>query len=103
MKSASKKSLKPSHKPSFSKEDKFYSSLDRSSFGAPRECFNNVVGPNKFNYMPFKASDPGPGKYGTGGHPFKEVGKKSQKYSMVSRKDYCYNRDRTHSKYSPFD
>ena len=95
--SSSKKSIK--NKPSFSKEDKFYSSLDRASFGAPRECFSNVVGPNNFNYLPFKASEPGPGKYGTGAHPFKELGKQKQnKYSMVSRKEYCYQRDNNHSK-----
>lgn len=81
------------------KEDKFYSSADRSSFGAPRECFRNVVGPNKFNYMPFKPSEPGPGKYGTGGNPFIEVGS-SAKYSMVARKEFLYDRDKDHSKYN---
>jgi hypothetical protein len=35
--------------------------LDAASFGAPRESFYNVVGPNKFNYLPKKASDAGPG------------------------------------------
>ena len=35
----------------------------------------------------------------TGAHPFKELGKQKQnKYSMVSRKDYCYQRDNNHSK-----
>ena len=73
---SSRKSLKPTyHKSTFSKEDKFYSSLDRASFGAPRECFNNVVGPNKFNYMPFKPSEPGPGNNGGGLNPYKEIGK----------------------------
>ncbi len=62
---------------SYSRGDQFYSSIDRASFGAPRECFNNVVGPNNFNYKPFKASDPGPGKYGTGSNPFLDVMNKS--------------------------
>ena len=35
--------------------------LDVSSFGAPRESFYNVVGPNKFNYLPKKACDAAPG------------------------------------------
>lgn len=74
---------------------------DRVSFGAPRECFNNVVGPNNFNYLPFKASMPGPGKYGTGGNPFREIGGnqvKAHRYSMASRKKFCHQRDEKHSK-----
>jgi len=35
--------------------------LDAASFGAPRESFYNVVGPNKFNYLPKKPCDAGPG------------------------------------------
>jgi hypothetical protein len=34
---------------------------DLASFGAPRESFYNVVGPAKFNYLPKKPSDAGPG------------------------------------------
>lgn len=100
--SSSKRNLQGKLNPNPSKEDKFYSSLDRSSFGAPRECFSNVVGPNKYNYVPFKPSEPGPGMYGTGGNPFKEIGKASSKYSMVSRKDFSYNRDKDHSKLTYF-
>jgi hypothetical protein len=35
--------------------------MDVASFGAPRESFYNVVGPNKFNYLPKKAYEAGPG------------------------------------------
>lgn len=74
---------------------------DRVSFGAPRECFSNVVGPNNFNYLPFKAHLPGPGKYGTGGNPFRELGSsqvKAHRYSMASRAKFCHQRDSKHSK-----
>lgn len=75
--------------------------MDRISFGAPRECFKNVVGPNNFNYVPFKASEPGPGRYGTGGNPFRELGSqqvKKDRYTMAPRADFCHQRDGKHSK-----
>ena len=43
---------------------------DNASFGAPRESFYNVVGPNKFNYLPKKPQDAAPGQYETS-HPYK--------------------------------
>ena len=76
-------------------------SYDKISFGVPRECFSNVVGPNKFNYLPFKASLPGPGKYGTGGNPFRELGSdqvKVHRYSMAPRSEFCHVRDEKHRK-----
>lgn len=53
---------------------------DAASFGAPRESFNNVVGPTGFSYLPKGPSDPGPHSYVTK-HPFKELG------SVLSRKN----------------
>lgn len=35
---------------------KMFESIDKASFGAPREVFNKVVGPNNFNYQPFTPS-----------------------------------------------
>ena len=35
--------------------------FDTKSFGAQRNAYKNVVGPNKFNFEPKKPSDPGPG------------------------------------------
>jgi hypothetical protein len=35
---------------------KYFESIDKASFGAPREVFNKVVGPNNFNYQPFVPS-----------------------------------------------
>ena len=35
--------------------------VDAASFGAPRESFYNVVGPSKFNYLPKKPCEAGPG------------------------------------------
>ena len=39
-----------------------------------------MVGPNKFNYMPFDPKHPGPGSYGTGGDPTVEIGRKKASY-----------------------
>ncbi len=61
--------------------------IDTISWGAPRECFNSVVGPTKFNYLPKKPCDPGPGRYSTS-HPYKELGSKLIKenvYTMRGR------------------
>jgi len=57
---------------------------DAASFGAPRESYNNVVGPTGFSYLPKKPSEPGPHSYITK-HPFKELGSvlaKKGKYSI---------------------
>lgn len=48
--------------------------MDKSSFGAPRESFKNVVGPTNFSYEPFKESEPGPLNNGGGSNPQKEIG-----------------------------
>ena len=34
----------------------YYGSMDKASFGAPREVFNKVVGPTAFSYQPFQPS-----------------------------------------------
>ena len=34
----------------------FYNSIDKASFGAPREIFNKVVGPGGYSFQPFKPS-----------------------------------------------
>jgi len=64
------------------------STIDTSSFGAPREAFDCVVGPNKFNYKPFKDDTPGPAQYYGGKDPFREIGSvlaNKFKYSMGHR------------------
>jgi hypothetical protein len=96
--SMSKKDSKHLTRSTYSRQDQYYGSIDRISFGAPRECFNNVVGPSGYNYQPFKPKDPGPGQYGTGAHPYKQIGSVSKKYTMVSRKEFSYDRDKKHSK-----
>ena len=63
---------------------------DTKSFGAPRTAYKSVVGPNKFNYEPKKACDPGPGYYGKEltSHPYKILGGeyvKKHKYSMRAK------------------
>lgn len=58
---------------------------DTASFGAPRESFNNVVGPTGFSYLAKGPKDPGPHTYVTK-HPFKEIGStlsKKNKYSIL--------------------
>jgi hypothetical protein len=57
---------------------------DAASFGAPRESYNNVVGPTGFSYLAKGPSDPGPHNYVTK-HPFKDLGsvlEKKHKYSI---------------------
>ena len=68
------------------KNQKKLSVIDTASFGAPRASYNNVVAPNKFNYVPKGENDPGPGDYAVS---YKETGKSKQhKYTFRgSRKD----------------
>lgn len=38
-------------------------SLNSTTFGVGRESFARVVSANKFNYLPYEPSEPGPGAY----------------------------------------
>lgn len=57
---------------------------DNRTFGVPREATSNVVSANKFNFIPFKAEQPGPCYYGTSIHPYLELGSNITNYNKYS-------------------